>query len=473
MEYQPYLIIELHETRYGINAYAVQEIFFLPEITLIPESPLDVVGVINLRGNVLPIVDLHRRFGFPSQPYKLSDSVVVVANAAGEQVGLIVNRTYTVQSIDTANITQAPGHHGTDQHRFVVGIAKLDTELITLLHADLIVRYGTLLVDFTDPVAFQVAAGGTEGSGPGATGGGQTGATGQGSIAHQVGQNTADPGVNSGMPANGTQNHGMQANGTGANGPQTHGQQANGIPDPGRDRSATQLPAVAPRGEKAGELAAIEANRDEPTARANADFSRQELALEAEFWRKAQAHRATTFFAHATPEEREILLKRARNLRNRAEETSFSGLAPYAVVGLQGELFALGLEVIYEFTDVADVTPVPCCPPHIVGNLNLRGEILTLVDISGILNLPSVRSEQSHKAIVTRSGQLVAGITVDDVFDVIYLRSADISPIPAAIHSLNDEYIRGVAPYQKRQMSILDLPKLLTSPTLVVDEVVV
>ena len=141
-------------------------------------------------------------------------------------------------------------------------------------------------------------------------------------------------------------------------------------------------------------------------------------------------------------------------------------------MGLQGEFFALGLEVIHEFTDVDNVTPIPCCPPHIVGNLNLRGEILTLVDISGILNLPLERSEQSHKAIVARSEELVAGITVDEVFDVIYLRPADISPIPAAVHALNDEYIRGIAPYQNKQMSILDLPKLLTSSELVVDEVV-
>ncbi|MGA1602946.1 MAG: chemotaxis protein CheW [Prochlorothrix sp.] len=95
---------------------------------------------------------------------------------------------------------------------------------------------------------------------------------------------------------------------------------------------------------------------------------------------------------------------------------------------------------------------------------------MTLVDISGILNLPLTRSEQGNKAIVARLDQLVAGITVDSVFDVVYLRPADISPIPAAVHSLNDEYIRGVAPYQEQQMSILDLPKLLLSPELVVEE---
>ncbi|MGA1265047.1 MAG: chemotaxis protein CheW [Prochlorothrix sp.] len=426
MEYQPYLIIELHETRYGINAYAVQEIFFLPEITLIPEAPLDVVGVINLRGDVLPIVDLHRRFGFPTQPYKLSDSVVVVANETGDRVGLIVNRTYEVQSIDTANITQAPGHHSTDLHRFVAGIAKLESELITLLQAELIVRYGTLLTDFTDPLTLRVA---TESSGDSSTG--------SSSAPQSQGSPWADPSAES---------HGH--NGLGHNG----------------DRSSPADPPIAPN--------STASSSPDPTGDRPLEPSPRDRSLEAEFWQKSQPYRLTVFFPHATPAEREVLLNRARNLRNRTEEVSFSGLLPYAVVGLQGEFFALGLEFIHEFTDVDNVTPIPCCPPHIVGNLNLRGEILTLVDISGILNLPLERSEQSHKAIVARSEQLVAGITVDDVFDVIYLRPADISPIPAAVHALNDEYIRGVAPYQNKQMSILDLPKLLTSSELVVDEVV-
>jgi len=418
MEYQPYLIIELHETRYGLNAYAVQEIFFLPEITLIPEAPLDVVGVINLRGDVLPIVDLQRRFGFPTQPYKLSDSIVVVANETGDRVGLIVNRTSEVQSIDTANITQAPGHHSTDRHHFVAGIAKLESELITLLQAELIVRYGTLLTDFTDPLTLRVA---TDMSGESSIG---TGAAPQ-----RQGGPWADPSAES---------HGQ--NGLGQNGLGHRGDRSTAPISPSTDPHAPAPPV--------------------------------DRSLEAEFWQKSQPYRLNVFFPHATTDEREVLLKRAHSLRNRTEEVSFSGLLPYAVVGLQGEFFALGLEVIHEFTDVDNVTPIPCCPPHIVGNLNLRGEILTLVDISGILNLPLERSEQSHKAIVARSEELVAGITVDEVFDVIYLRPADISPIPAAVHALNDEYIRGIAPYQNKQMSILDLPKLLTSSELVVDEVV-
>ena len=420
MEYQPYLIIELHETRYGLNAYAVQEIFFLPEITLIPEAPLDVVGVINLRGDVLPIVDLQRRFGFPTQPYKLSDSIVVVANETGDRVGLIVNRTSEVQSIDTANITQAPGHHSTDRHHFVAGIAKLESELITLLQAELIVRYGTLLTDFTDPLTLRVA---TDMSGESSIG---TGAAPQ-----RQGGPWADPSAES---------HGQ--NGLGQNGLGHRGDRSTADPP---IAPSTDPPAPAPPGDR---------------------------CREAEVWQKSQPYRLSIFFPHATADEREVLLKRAHSLRNRTEEVSFSGLLPYAVVGLQGEFFALGLEVIHEFTDVDNVTPIPCCPPHIVGNLNLRGEILTLVDISGILNLPLERSEQSHKAIVARSEELVAGITVDEVFDVIYLRPADISPIPAAVHALNDEYIRGIAPYQNKQMSILDLPKLLTSSELVVDEVV-
>ena len=389
MEYQPYLIIELNQNRYGINAYAVQEVFFLPNITVIPESPVDVVGVINLRGEILPILSIHRRFGLVAQPYRLSDSVVVVAGEDGQQVGLIVNRTYEVQAIDTQTITLAPNHNTAASQRFVAGLAKLETELITLINPDRLIHYGTVLTD--------MAAGGA------------------------IADLALDPGTATGRdPSPGGS-------------PSDPGDRRQGDSPLESDSSASAL-----------------GDRPDPAG-----------------LRPQQG-----FFAHATPEEREVLEKRTHNLRKRTQEESFSGLVSYAVVGLQGEYFGMGLEAIHEFTDVNDVTPIPCCPPHIVGNLNLRGEILTLVDISGILNLPLLRSEKGHKAIVARLDQLVAGITVDEVFDVVYLHPADISPIPAAVHALNDEYIRGIAPYQDKQMSILDLPKLLNSSELVVDETV-
>lgn len=145
-------------------------------------------------------------------------------------------------------------------------------------------------------------------------------------------------------------------------------------------------------------------------------------------------------------------------------------MIPLAVIGLNGEYFGLNLEVVGEFTNICKVTPIPCCPAHVVGNMNLRGEIVTLVDIRSVLNMPLSATSTASKAIVIRVDDLVAGVPVDEVFDVRYLRPSEVKPVPATLHFGDDEFLRGTAPYFEKMMSILDLPKILAKGGLVVNE---
>jgi purine-binding chemotaxis protein CheW len=139
-------------------------------------------------------------------------------------------------------------------------------------------------------------------------------------------------------------------------------------------------------------------------------------------------------------------------------------------VGLGGEYFGFGLETVYEFTEIHKITPIPCCPPHIVGNINLRGEIVTLININNVVDLPMKAVRSQPQAVVVRLDQRVAGIAVDDIFDVTYIHPSQVSAAPVALHSAKDEYLQGVAPYQDKMMSIINLSKLLTSEVLIVNE---
>jgi purine-binding chemotaxis protein CheW len=177
-----------------------------------------------------------------------------------------------------------------------------------------------------------------------------------------------------------------------------------------------------------------------------------------------------TFMAQFSPEAQMVLQDRAAGLSQLPQDESFAGLSALAVVSLEGEQFALGLESVHEFTEVPQITPIPCCPSHIVGNMNLRGEILTLVDIRRFLNLAPSAERKPDKAVVMRLGSLVAGVVVDEVYDVVYVQPAEIAAIPAAIHSSDNEYLKGIARYQDSMMSLLDLPKLLTQGELVVNQ---
>lgn len=174
----------------------------------------------------------------------------------------------------------------------------------------------------------------------------------------------------------------------------------------------------------------------------------------------------------ATPEEQTILQQRAENLRSPLPADSTTGQLPLAVIKLQGEYFGLDSSLVEAFTDIHNPTPIPCTPAHIIGNVNLRGEILTLVDISHVLNLPMGDPTTRQVAVVVRVHDLVVGITVDEVLDVVYIDPATICPTPIAVCTAHDSYVRGVTSYQHHAMTVLDLAHILTQGELVVNETI-
>ena len=173
----------------------------------------------------------------------------------------------------------------------------------------------------------------------------------------------------------------------------------------------------------------------------------------------------------ATPEERAIFRQRADSLRQTTTDTlddiGIAGQIPLAVIGLNGEYFGVDLGAVREFTHIRNLTSIPCCPNHIVGNMNLRGEIVTLVDIRSVLNLSSAPVKTGSKAVVIEVDDVVAGLPVEEVFDVMYLYPSDINSSPT---SQGGEAFRGTTYYSDKVMSIIDLPKIIRQGSLVVNE---
>ncbi len=174
------------------------------------------------------------------------------------------------------------------------------------------------------------------------------------------------------------------------------------------------------------------------------------------------------FCPDATDEERELFRTRARNLAQAAEALEAAALTPLSVIQLGEERFGVELDVVREFSHLRRVTAIPCCPPHIAGNMNLRGDILTLADIKGLLNLPA--GSAAAEVMVVESGELSIGVPVDKVLEVIYLRPSDIASMPASSHEGKGEYCKGVAHYGDGMVSILDMRKILAEGGLEVEE---
>ncbi|XHX78642.1 MAG: chemotaxis protein CheW [Stenomitos frigidus ULC029] len=338
MENQSYLLFSLHGLLYGIETLHVREIVLLPELIPTIAAPVDMVGIINLRERIVPIMDLDLHFGHQPSAYQLSDRIIFL-EYQDALIGIIVNQVHDVKMIDhTCISTQNVYETANDAATFTSGIARIGDDLITLLRVD--------------------------------------------SLFH-----------------------------------------------------ATPLPLLSAEHDVSAALGTCAAT--------------------------------TTAASHFSSEEQSILRDRARNLMQRSETQDLTGLLSFAVLKIGEEYFGIETAIVREFTDISNVTPIPCCPDYIIGNLNLRGEIITLLSLHHMLNTAPA---DTKKAIVVAVADIIAGITVDDVLDVIYIHPSTIKPLPAAARIESQTYSNGMAAYNDKMITLLDLHRLLTQGELVVNE---
>ena len=342
MGIRPYLIFSLHQTRYAIAASEVREVFLLPELTSVAGAPSDVVGLLNLHSNFVPVMHLDLRFGHQFERCNLTDSVIVVESGQ-LQVGVIVHQIETVVEIDDRYI-QADLTYGRAKNidrAFVKSVINLDDEMIILLDVNNLVRY---------PDALETL---------------------------------------------------------------------------------------------------VESDREQLLSGPN-DFYQQ-------------------YFSNASPNIKQTLRQRASDLKETTEETTNRESVAIAVVSIDGNYFGIDLGIVREFINIKRVTNIPCCPDFVMGNMNLRGEILTLVDIRQPLDLATANYSQTTKAVVVEVEDLIAGIAVEEVYDVIDLHLDELKPVPVATNSHTASYLKGMADREEQTIKLIDLPKLLTQGAMTVD----
>jgi purine-binding chemotaxis protein CheW len=131
MEHQ-LVVFELANEHYGVDIAAVESIIKMQMITVVPQAPMFVEGVTNLRGSVLPVVDLRKRFSLDCQETGKNSRIVVVT-IQGIKVGMIVDAVSEVLRISDDAIEPPPPMVTTLDSSFITGIAKVGEQLIILL----------------------------------------------------------------------------------------------------------------------------------------------------------------------------------------------------------------------------------------------------------------------------------------------------------------------------------------------------
>lgn len=123
---------KIEDDEFGVDILKVQEINRMMTITRIPNAPDFVEGVINLRGKIIPIVDLRKKLGFPSKEYDKSTRIIVI-ELEGIVLGFIVDSVSEVLRIPSNTIEPPPSIIRGIESEFIEGVGKLEDRLLILL----------------------------------------------------------------------------------------------------------------------------------------------------------------------------------------------------------------------------------------------------------------------------------------------------------------------------------------------------
>lgn len=125
----------LAQEEYAITITKVQEIILMGEITRVPQTPVYIKGLINLRNTVIPIVDLRLRFGLEERPGD-DETRIMVMNVSGKTIGIIVDAVSEVLRIAQQQISAPPPTVAGLGREYLTGLVKLDKRLLILLDID-------------------------------------------------------------------------------------------------------------------------------------------------------------------------------------------------------------------------------------------------------------------------------------------------------------------------------------------------
>ncbi len=342
-----YLSFELDRLTYALPATAVREVFPLPELVPIAEAPGDIIGLLNLRGRIVPMMHLAKRLGRALPPCH-PDNRAIVLEWDGLVLGVVVDAVRDVIELAPEAIAAEPdyGRVGEVHTAFVGGVAQVGETLTVVLDPQTLIR----------------------------------------------------------------------------------------------DASSVAV------------LAAAEPEEIEAAA---------ESLAPTDFYAR--------HFPEATAAQRQTLRDRASALRSSLGRAAGDGRdILLAAFNLEGELFGIDVRYVREFIRLPEVVPIPCCPAHILGNANLRGDILTLVDIRSALGLPAANRAGLTQVMAIETGDLVAGILTGEVFDIFSLPADAVREAPTAGRA----HLQGMAQYGDRPLGIIDLPELLARGGLIVNETI-
>lgn len=134
------LTFSINDAIYGIEIKYVKDIIAIEQITIIPKIPSHIKGVINIRGKVVPVISVRRRFGMEEIPYDDRTCIIVLEFDDGNQVGIIVDRVQEVITIKSADVSKTPDSKNVNANRYIKSIINIDSGIKLLIDCDKLIN---------------------------------------------------------------------------------------------------------------------------------------------------------------------------------------------------------------------------------------------------------------------------------------------------------------------------------------------
>lgn len=129
---------------------------------------------------------------------------------------------------------------------------------------------------------------------------------------------------------------------------------------------------------------------------------------------------------------------------------------------LDNETYGINVMQVQEVLRYTEIAPVPGAPHYVLGIINLRGNVVTVIDTRSRFGLPSSEVDDSTRIVIIEAEKQVIGILVDSVAEVVYLRSSEIDNAPNVGTEESAKFIQGVSNRGDELLILVDLDKLLS-----------
>ena len=149
-------------------------------------------------------------------------------------------------------------------------------------------------------------------------------------------------------------------------------------------------------------------------------------------------------------------------MANSAENLVDDPILQWVTFLLEGEVYGINVMQVQEVLRYTEIAPVPGAPPYVLGIINLRGNVVTVIDTRLRFGLSETQTNDQTRIVIIETENQVVGILVDAVAEVVYLRQSEIETTPNVGNEETAKFIQGVCHKNEELLILVDLEKMMS-----------